>query len=885
MKLNLHKIKIFNSLTVRIISVFSIIMLFIFSTFTFFFIKYNTNQLIDNKKLEIEKTTSEMALQINTFIEAKINISTTIASSFENFQDIEEKNRRTVYDNILKNCLTKNNALLAVWVKFKPYTIDNNDTLYENTIHGISGQYIKCFYRDKEKIVEKPRTLQDEMEFTNFIDNKKQNSRAYIYAPKTNNYSNSLTDTTFIISIISPIYYNNEFIGITGIDIELQELMNLFATEQQLYDIYILSDEKKFIFHANKKFQNKLLTNIYPTLSENYQLIKKIEAGESFTNSGKIFHSITENYYFFNSIFIKDANKFWNIIISVPSSEINRKKSEWIISIIITAIILYLFLLFIPFLLSNFLKAFLKKISLFLKKLSTGEFYSNEKKNISFAIKDLQNISEEQETLQKNLQKTAKFATTLSKSNIDADFKAHSENDILGKSLIKLQNNIIKNKQRDEERLEKQKNINWFNAGIAKFSEILRKNQNDIESLTYMTISQLTEYIDAIQGGFFVTNFDNENNTNYLSLSAFYSYNRKIYLKKRIDYGDGLVGTCAIEQKIIHTQIPDNYLEISSGLGKAKPQCAILCPLLFNNELYGVIEIASINQIKDYQIKFVENISGTIASAIASYKINRKTVELLKESNKHSDKMIKKETELKEKIREFEIIQAEASKAEKQMNGIINSLNEIGYTAEFDIKMKAISVNNKLLKILKTTYSEATSKNYFDFFSIDIDDLEQHNKYWETVKKGNNVAFFLKTMVAGNEIWFNVILSPIFDENNQVIKTLFIAFDYTSTQKQNEKVTKLIDETQDKIEQLNIQEQEMEFTYNELEDMYKQNDIYKKQVQELEINSNKFENTTNFFKKELEKRIKRFRKVEQKLKQKNNDLQEKIETYNELMKE
>ena len=649
----------------------------------------------------------------------------------------------------------------------------------------------------------------------------------------------------------------------------MSEITNFFPTKKD--NVYILSDEKKFIYHPNKNFQNKLLTNVYPEYIENYQFMQNLKKGNILIQEGKLFDKSTNSYYGFNSVKIDEANLIWNIIYSSPSKLILNKNNNSIFLFISIIVIIYLLLQIIPFIVSNYLTTKLKIISNFMQNISYGNF--NQKKNLFIgSSKQLKTISQQSQSLNDNLIETTNFVKKIRDDSLQINFKPLGENDLLRKSLIDLRSKILKNKELSDKNLAKQEIENWYNVGITKFSDIVRENINEFEIFVYKAISNLTDYVNALQGGFFIINDENKIDK-YLELVSFYSYNRKIYHTKKINIGDGLAGTCALEQKIIHIKIPDDYLEITSGLGKAKPNFALLCPIIHNEILYGVIEIASLNKFKDFQIKFVKEISETIGASLSSRKISQRTVRLLAEQTEQSEIMTTKEIELKEKIQELEKLQDDSNKTKNQMSGIINSLNEVGHTAEFDIKTKLISINDKLLTILKTTYKEATIKNYYELFNIDIDSLEENKKYWDELRKDKIVTFVLKTNIAGSNIWLNVILSPIYNEFNQIIKALFIAFDYTEIKQQKLEIDKLVEETQEKAEQISYQEKEMEFTFTELEGLYKEIEEKDSEIKEINKMNNNNKKTAEFFKKELEKRLKRYKKIEKTLKTKIKELE------------
>ncbi|NPA45418.1 MAG: GAF domain-containing protein [Chlorobi bacterium] len=246
------------------------------------------------------------------------------------------------------------------------------------------------------------------------------------------------------------------------------------------------------------------------------------------------------------------------------------------------------------------------------------------------------------------------FASNIEKGNLHADFQPLSDNDKLGISLLDMRKSLQQAKEEDEKRIKENERRHRANEAFAMFNELLRKGSNDINELSYLIISKLVDYIDGNQGGIFILN-ENDKENPYLELVASVAYNRRKFNEKKINIGDGLVGACAFEkEKIYITNIPDNYAEIRSGLGTASPKSILIVPLLMENNLIGVIELASLKEIDSFDIEFVEKVSESIAASLYATRINARTIELqreynelLKEKEKYNDTLIAKEKEIK----------------------------------------------------------------------------------------------------------------------------------------------------------------------------------------------------------------------------------------------
>ncbi|MFN3316332.1 MAG: GAF domain-containing protein, partial [Raineya sp.] len=220
--------------------------------------------------------------------------------------------------------------------------------------------------------------------------------------------------------------------------------------------------------------------------------------------------------------------------------------------------------------------------------------------------------------LANNLKKTSEFAKNIGEGKFEYPYQVRSQKDVLGFALLGMRENLLKVAEEDRKR-------NWANEGFNLFVNILRSNYDNLNELSYNIISNLVKYLKANQGGLFVTVEDNKNNV-FLELKAAFAYDRRKYEEARIEIGQGLVGQAVLEKDILHLdKLPEDYIQIASGLGDAPPRHLLIVPLLDNNEAYGAIEIASFKNFEDYEIAFVEKLSENIASTLASVKNAEKT--------------------------------------------------------------------------------------------------------------------------------------------------------------------------------------------------------------------------------------------------------------------
>lgn len=258
-------------------------------------------------------------------------------------------------------------------------------------------------------------------------------------------------------------------------------------------------------------------------------------------------------------------------------------------------------------------------------------------------------------------------ALEIGRGNYDSNFKPLSDDDVLGNSLLRMRDDLKAAVIEDAKRKREDEQRNWASSGVAMFSDILRQNNDKLDVLSYDVIRNLVKYLDANQGGIFLIN-DNDKADVFLELVSCYAFNRKKHLQKRVEMTEGLIGRCILEKESIYlTDIPENYIKINSGLGDANPRCILIVPLALNEKIFGVIELASFNQIQPYQIEFVEKIAEIVTSTLSAVKINMQTTKLLEQSKLQAEELAAQEEEMRQNMEELRATQEESYRKEREL--------------------------------------------------------------------------------------------------------------------------------------------------------------------------------------------------------------------------
>jgi len=372
------------------------------------------------------------------------------------------------------------------------------------------------------------------------------------------------------------------------------------------------------------------------------------------------------------------------------------------------------------------------------------------------------------------LRSTSVFAENIGKGKYDAVYTPLSEKDLLGNALLEMRLNLAKVAEGERRR-------SWANEGLVKFSELLKQN-TEIEVLSESIISNLVRYMKANQGGLFIVEEGNIQTNGlmqepYLKLVACYAWDRKKYLEQKIFKGDGLTGQAWQEKGTIYlTQVPEGYVRITSGLGESNPDSILIVPLKINDEIFGVIEIASFHKLDQYEIEFVEKVAESIASTLASVKINERTQRLLTESTFITEQMKSQEEEMRQNMEQLQIDKERMDVYQQEYLQKEKLFNFAYLVLETD-KRFAIKNANEIAEA-KLKYDMADLEGMpIDYIFANYDKFEEtKNK----IEKGNKHVDFLYIKNKQNQkLFVRLSATTIRDKAGIAQKYLFIMDDIT----------------------------------------------------------------------------------------------------------
>lgn len=419
------------------------------------------------------------------------------------------------------------------------------------------------------------------------------------------------------------------------------------------------------------------------------------------------------------------------------------------------------------------------------KEIATGnlnaEFQTGSNDEIGATLTSIQNIVT-------NIKKASEFTAKIGAGDYDAPFEPVGENDTLGHSLLSMKEKLKEVANEDEKR-------NWATRGLATFGEILRGDSSDVELFGQKLISQLIEYLDANQGGIYLLN-DSDSKNPKMSMIATYAFDRQKFLHKEISYGEGFVGQSWQEnERIFLTNIPQDYVNITSGLGDANPSCLLVIPLKENDDIFGMLEVASFNVFEPHEVDFLEKLAQSIGATFKTLKSNIQTNKLLDESNQMAEMMRQQEEELRQNNEEMQATAEQVHKdAEKhkvemdqtvkklkqELSARLNVLDQMCLVSETNKKGEILRINDKFKEVAQYTDAELIGQPHNIVRHPDMP-AEAWKACWGLIGKGQPFRAVVKNKAKdGSAYWVDAVIVPKIGADGKPDGYIGVRYDITN---------------------------------------------------------------------------------------------------------
>ncbi|MFC7513454.1 HAMP domain-containing protein [Herbaspirillum sp. GCM10030257] len=259
--------------------------------------------------------------------------------------------------------------------------------------------------------------------------------------------------------------------------------------------------------------------------------------------------------------------------------------------------------------------------------------------------KDLtENVNQLAANLTTQVRAIAEVATAVTRGDLSRSIQVEARGEVAD-----LKDNINEMIRNLKETTQKNAQQDWLKTNLARFTRLLQ-GQRDLTAVTTLILSELAPLVSAHHGVFYM--MDSQEQDARLRMIASYGYRSSRKLPTSFLPGEGLVGQCALEkQRIWLTNVPRDYIQVSSGLGAAPPTNIVVLPILFEQQVKAVIEIASLDRFTETHLWFLDQLMESIGVVLNTIEANSRTESLLTQSQSLAQELQQTNLELAEKAR------------------------------------------------------------------------------------------------------------------------------------------------------------------------------------------------------------------------------------------
>lgn len=287
--------------------------------------------------------------------------------------------------------------------------------------------------------------------------------------------------------------------------------------------------------------------------------------------------------------------------------------------------------------------------------------------------------------MQRNFKQMVEQANSFATGDYQSQITPRSSQDEFGIALSHMMRQVTDRNSVVEDQ-------SWLKTQVVKIGK-LSQGSEDVQKMAQKIISELADILQAGHATFYLLEDEHNNDVDYYQLQGSYAYVERKNVSSRYAVGEGLIGQCALEKhNILLTNVPDDYIQISSGLGEQKPLNIIVIPILFENKCIAVIEIASFHRFTDNQIEFLNQSIANLGITMNSLIGRKRIVELLQQSQAQTEELQSQSEELRATNEELE---QKADKLNQQSTALQSANTDLENKSEaLEIKQRDIEIKN-----------------------------------------------------------------------------------------------------------------------------------------------------------------------------------------------
>ena len=749
----------FKSLKIKLSLIISMIVLI---TFVLLFSYYHVilNERVINSSIQLLskagiKYESELLKEIEN-TKTRGDVLALIFSKIINEGEINAES-----DKLLRSILNNNPNIYRISVAYVGSEI-GLDSLSNKQVDFQQKMNFLNMFRDENDIVKNTKPQVDDIKLKLLKKDLVNSSESVVF--ESANYDENIR----YLPVFTPIFFGQKYLGYIEMDISFNWLNKMIAVNDNLQnniERYVVTNLGNIVASNNENvaFDNKIKT-ICPSC-----LIPSSESNKSYMVSGS-------ELVYCHPIVLNDQAVEWHICFKTEKAVMfeligYQFWKHLLIGCFLLMVSIVLIILFVDY----FTRPFNMLIS-FAQKVAVGDFECEQGRMEISSEDEFGQLQKAFVGISGSLRETTAVSDAITSGDFSKKLKMKSDKDLLASSINQM-NGFLKKKEEQKGIYQKDDaKQKWFNEGVSLISDVLKQNQDDTKQLAEKIVKKIVEFLDLSLGGIYIKKIT-DNEKDLYRLAGAYAYSEQKFLDKQFYSGESLVGSCASEKRMIYmSSIPKGYMKILSGLGESVPKSLLLIPLIYNDEVFGVLELASLKKISEHEREFLQKAAENIASTLSLTRISSQTTDLLEKSLLQSAELEKRDKEMHSTLEELRKLQKETVRNETEVRAKMTAMNNTLLVVEYTTDGILLEANQKYLNSMNYTMDEIQGMNVIDL--LNEQDKKELLKIIDTVKQGNFYeAIVRRHTKLGQEKWLLATYTPVLDETGLTSSILFFATD------------------------------------------------------------------------------------------------------------
>ncbi len=691
----------------------------------------NHERLLRESYSNIQLTARLASQEVYLHFERYLASMQSLAAAFQTYYLRPGSVWQRDYLEAMTQVLGQNPDMLSIWDSWEFYAIKPGYSLPY-------GRLSRAVWRDSTGAPQHDEANLSLMGDPEPYAKAKAQGGPMLWEPYVDVSSNNSNRGLYMTTVSAPIMHNNRYVGLVACDLSLDWLNHFLdsITPTPNCTNFLLSSDAHIVACHNSNLQQEGLEAIFPNEDVRNNIQESILLGREYSfihtdAAGK------RSYVFITPIAQNQLFAPWAMGIIEPLATVTTQADRGLLTALIALIIsIAITAACFAAILRNRLRA-MTPIHEACTRLANGQpadniplkfRTSNELKSIG---KSLMQISKQQGELVQQLQE---LNADLTKQPLGKE----GDNPI-AQAIGALKSYMLSvQKENQEKRLDGEMKA-WINEGISQCSLTIRNNANDIETLCDQLTLQITRYIGANQGAFYLLwpQQDPKARPCYKLQTAF-AWERKRHLHDEFPLGVGLVGACAMErQPLFVTDLPADFPKIPTGVGDSAPRCALLIPLIHKDTVIGVLEFTAVDILPPRTKNLLTELAPSIASNIASVKANSQNHQLLQNALSNQDRLQKLNQSISQRVNDLEEFssQLKTQLQESRHENIV--LHNAFFTTQYTPRGILTDASENYLTLLRVPKDEILGTYFCTDLEVPGWTRRQFDEFWyKVINKG-----------------------------------------------------------------------------------------------------------------------------------------------------